>query len=111
MDLPRWVLIDRQTQEKFRQVHATSSENLYETLVRNGVEIKTSCRGSTICGRCWVQVSPEDAEALAPIQADEQLLLERHAAGVDNARLACRITFPKPNKAVTVATDYWSTSE
>lgn len=107
MDLPRYVLVDRATKATFREVPAVSSENLYETLARNGLPIRTSCRGSTICGRCWVVLEDEDLSELPPAAPDERMLLDRHAAGEPRARLACRLELPKGRKTLTVSTDYW----
>jgi len=101
------VLVDRRTGETYREVPAVSIENLYETLARNGVPIRTSCRGSTICGRCWVEVAEADLARLPEAAPDERLLLDRHAPGEPRARLACRLELPRGTKTITVATDYW----
>jgi len=108
VDLPRWILVDRRTGQTFREVFATPAETLYETLARNGLPIRTSCRGSTICGQCWVEVSEADWSAVTPAAPDEQVLLDRFAPGEPRARLSCRLAVPRDRSTVTVATDYWA---
>ncbi len=71
-----------------RRVGAAPGETLYQTLERNGLPIRSRCRGSTLCGLCWVEV-------LAPVpppRPDEAALLARHAPTRPGVRLACTLT-------------------
>jgi ferredoxin len=81
-------------------------EPLFFALERVGEPpIRTRCRGSSICGQCWVRVI--EADGLAPAAPDEQVLLDRDAPGVANARLACKLVIPEGQQRVVVSTDYW----
>ena len=102
----RFVLRQSGTSAPFASPAAARGETLYETLERHGLPIRTTCRGSTICGLCWVRVE-EDAEALAPPLPDEAALLATHAPGEPKARLACRLQLPADRDSLVVLTDYW----
>ncbi|MCA9566434.1 MAG: (2Fe-2S)-binding protein [Myxococcales bacterium] len=76
-----------------RTVGVARGESLYMALERNGLPIRTRCRGSTLCGLCWVRV-PDPPATLAAIQPDERALLDREAPNEPTARLACRLVLP-----------------
>lgn len=107
---PRFVLRHYPSGARCRTVPASTTETLYQALERAGVEIRTRCRGSTICGQCWVHVL-DDADALPPMLADERQLLDRSIPGVPDTRLACRIRLPRGVDALDVATPYWKPAE
>lgn len=73
---------------------------------RAGVQIKTRCQGSTICGLCWVVVV-EGEELFEPVAADEAQLLAStiRRKGIEGPRLACRIRMPKGVSRVVVAAE------
>lgn len=80
--------------EDVRRVGVARGETLYLTLERNGLPIRTSCRGSATCGRCWVRVL-SDIDTLPEVERDERMLLDRYAGGETNARLACKLSLPQ----------------
>lgn len=82
------------------------NETLYECLERHGFPIRTTCRGSAICGLCWVRVE-SDRDTLPPPRADEAEMLELRAPGTPEARLACRLELPESLDVMSVSTVYW----
>lgn len=100
----RFVVRNVHTGEVIASPGVAPRETLYECLERNHIPIRTTCRGSTICGLCWVQVV-DGYDELAPAIADERELLDTHAPGVPNARLACRLRLPPGRKELTVELD------
>lgn len=90
-----------------RHLHAAKSDRLYDVVDRSPLPLKTRCKGSSMCGQCWVRVV-DGFEQLPPPEPDEQALLDRNAPGVENARLACKLVLPPGVERLTVATDYWS---
>ncbi|MCB9674365.1 MAG: (2Fe-2S)-binding protein [Alphaproteobacteria bacterium] len=101
----RFVLQRRGEPGVVATVPAVRGETLYEALERTGHPIRTTCRGSTICGLCGVHVE-EGGEQLEPAAPDEQVLLEREQAGPDE-RLACRLRIPEGASKLVVSTRYW----
>lgn len=90
--------------EPITNIPMARHETVYEAIARNStVSLKTTCRGSTICGLCRVTVE-EGAEALPPVQPDERALLGEAA---ENVRLACRISLPASLQRLVVSTPYW----
>lgn len=76
-----------------RVVYASPGERIYDALIRAGVRVPTTCRGSTICGLCRVDVQ-DDVSGIAPALRDELDLLATGGAS-DTERLACRLRFPE----------------
>lgn len=87
-------------------VGVARNETLYECLERNRQPIRTTCRGSTICGLCWVEVHDGGPE-LAATRRDERELLAESAPGVPHARLACCLFLPADREELVVSTPYW----
>lgn len=104
--VPHFVLMNRRTQQVVRKVPVGHRETLYEALERLGLPIRTSCRGSTICGQCWVYVEDE-VEELPSAAPDERALLDRFAEASPQVRLACRLRLPKERSSIVVSTTYW----
>ena len=102
----RFVLLHRATGTPVRTLYACAGDKLYDVLDRNGVEVRTTCRGSTICGQCWVYVE-DGAEAVAPPAPDAAALLKRFAPAGGPVRLACRLELPPNRDRLVVSTDYW----
>ncbi len=93
-----------------RRLPAARSDRLYDVVDRSDLPLRTLCKGSSLCGQCWVHVTA-GGEALPPPAPDEQALLDRHAPGVADARLACKLVLPPGVEGLTVATAYWSPGE
>ncbi|MCB9779258.1 MAG: (2Fe-2S)-binding protein [Alphaproteobacteria bacterium] len=89
-----YLLLDRATGERRAWVAAPPGMTVYEACERAGQPLPTTCRGSTICGLCHVDVL-EGGASLPPVQADEAELLARQAPDRPRARLGCRITLPE----------------
>ena len=102
-----YTLVHHPSGQVVRRLPAAKSDRLYDVVDRSPLDLKTRCRGSSMCGQCWVRVV-EGFEQLPPAEPDEQALLDRHAPGVENARLACKLVLPPGVERLTVATDYWS---
>jgi ferredoxin len=91
--------------EPIATIPLARGETLYDAIERSGVvAIRTTCRGSTICGLCRVTVE-EGAAALDPPMADERELLGEGAPA--NVRLACRVTLPAALRRLVASTPYW----
>lgn len=80
----------------------------YEALTRAGIDVTTTCRGSTICGLCHAEVlsartAGGAAVAVPGALADEQELLDKRAPGRPHARLTCRLTRPHKAEVVELA--------
>lgn len=90
------------TGEVAARVPLGTHESVYQALERARVPIRSRCRGSTICGLCWV-VPLEGAEGLAPPLPDELHLLSLTAKGVQGARLSCRLKMPPGQDRLVVA--------
>lgn len=88
-----FLLMDRETGERRAWVAAPQGMTVYEACERAGQPLPTTCRGSTICGLCHVDVL-EGADALPPVQPDEAALLAEQAPDRPKARLGCRIGLP-----------------
>lgn len=86
-----------------RTVPAAPGDTVYDALTRAGVPLATSCRGSTICGRCHVRVCA-GGEGLPPPLPDEARLLEAHAP--PGARLACRLRLLDGMRLVLTTADW-----
>lgn len=93
MSLPHLLVEDAATGARVAWVAADRRLSAYDNLARAGVQLRTTCRGSTICGLCHVEVV-EGAEALDPVRPDEAELLARQGLAGPRHRLACRITLP-----------------
>jgi len=92
--------------ERIADAPLARGETVYDAVTRRGtVALRSTCRGSTICGLCRVTVE-EGAEALAPVMADERQILG--AGTAENVRLACRITLPAGLQRLVVSTPYWT---
>lgn len=103
MSLPAVILVhDLATGAVRARVHPAEGETLYAAAARSGVPWRTRCRGSTICGQCWVRLAP-DAEGIEPPAPDEVELLRAHAPGVEGYRLACRLVLPSGGRRLEVA--------
>lgn len=87
---PHYLLLDADSGARLGQAAAVPGLSAWECLDRAGLRLRTTCRGSTICGLCRVEVM-EGGEALPPVQPDEAMLLGE-APGA--WRLACRIRLP-----------------
>jgi ferredoxin len=96
----------RASGERVASVPAGDGETLFDALARSGRSVKTDCRGSQICGQCWVVVE-EGLEGLPPASVVEAELLEDNAGGEARARLACLLRHPEGEKKIVVSTDYW----
>lgn len=95
-----------QSGEVVARLPAGRHETLYQALERVGrPAIRTRCRGSSLCGQCWVRV--EAASGLEPARPDEEALLLREAPHEPRARLACRLRIPDGETSVAVSTSYW----
>jgi len=103
----RFIVKHRHTGEPIAQPGVARGETVYECLARNGVPIRTTCKGSTICGLCVVLVEGGDdvLAALPEVLADERALLDRHGNTEPNARLACRLQLPQGHDHLVVALD------
>lgn len=98
------VLKHRHTGSVLAQPAIARGETVYACLERHGLPIRTSCRGSTICGLCVVLVE-EGLEDLPPTRPDEQQLLDRFGNTEPQARLACCLTMPKGRRRLVLALD------
>jgi ferredoxin len=88
------------------RVPAGEGETLLDAATRAGQSIRTSCRGSLICGQCVVVVE-EGLESLPAPSADEAEMLESSAPGEPRARLACQLKHPAGLTKIAVSTGYW----
>lgn len=107
--LSYFVITDAETGETLGSVIAGAGETLYDAATRSGISVRTSCRASSICGQCWVDVLQTDAP-LDSALPDEAELLERYAEG-RNPRLACRLRLPDGASRVEVTAVGWSRSD
>ena len=98
----RYVVRHLRSGQTLSRPAVAPGETLYETLERHGLPIRTTCRGSTICGLCVVRVE-EGLEDLVPPSDAERILLDRHGNTEPNARLACQLTFPDSRDEVVVS--------
>ncbi len=105
----RFVLKRTGDDDVVATVGVARNETLYECLERNRHPIRTTCRGSTICGLCWVEVHDGGPELVAT-RRDEQELLAESASGIPNARLACCLFLPTDRDELVVSTSYWKAS-
>lgn len=87
------LLVRRSTGEDVAKLPFAPGQTAFELLHRANLGLRTRCLGSSICGLCWV-VPGEGREALPPMAPDERALLSRTAAGVEGARLSCRLVLP-----------------
>jgi ferredoxin, 2Fe-2S len=74
-------------------VRVPPGQTLMAAATAAGWRWPTVCKGSAICTRCVVQVAPDVAEALSPMEADEREALERNrwfGEPVSGERLACQ---------------------
>ena len=99
---PHVELVDRETGEVIARPAAPRRTSVYHIFERSGIPIRTTCRGHTICGLCWVHVL-EGGDALPPPAPDERDLLDRTAKGARDARLACRLELPVGQQKLVVA--------
>ena len=93
MKSPHYVVHDARSGQVYAQVPASPWLSAYESLERAGVQLPTTCRGSTICGLCRVEVL-EGAQALPAPLADELQLLGGPDPALAPVRLACRLRLP-----------------
>ncbi len=105
LDYRRFVL-QRADGTPVATVPAARGETLFDAVQRAGRSIRTHCRGSTICGQCWVIVE-DGLDALPPASPSEQELLDQYADDDPRARLACQIEHPETPSAIVVSTVYW----
>lgn len=102
MAVPVTILVrDLATGAVRARVYPAAGETLYAAAARAGVPWRTRCRGSTICGLCWVRVDRGDR--LAPPEPDEREVLRIDAPADPRARLACRLVVPEGVSALEVA--------
>lgn len=90
---PHYELRDRDSDAPIARVAASPFLSAWESLDRAGVHLRTTCRGSTICGLCRVEVV-EGADLLPPVLPDEAALLGPDRDATPPVRLACRIRMP-----------------
>ena len=74
-------------------VEATSGTNLMRAAVERGIRgIVGECGGQAMCATCHVYVHPEYLDRLAPIDEDEEEMLEDTAAPrLERSRLGCQV--------------------
>ncbi len=106
MSYRRFVLKRTGSDEPVATFGYARGETLYECLERHRFPIRTTCRGSTICGLCWVRVHDGGPDT-AVTRSDEAQLLEDSAPGEPDARLACCLELPAGRDHLVVSTDYW----
>lgn len=98
----RYVVKHLETGETLAQPGVAKGETVYECLERNGVPIRTTCRGSTLCGQCVVRVLDGADDLTAPHEG-ERFLLERFGHTHPHDRLACQVSLPKGRSELVVA--------
>lgn len=102
MSLPHFVVLDADSGERIAWVAADRRLSAYDNLARAGVQLATTCRGSTICGLCHVQVV-DGARDLPTALADEVELLARRGLSAPEHRLACRVLLPEAREHLVLA--------
>lgn len=85
-----------------RTARVPPGETLFQAIRLAGLPLGSSCDGDALCGWCRVRIL-EGADALSPMDAEEQRLLARKGADPDE-RIACLARVQGP---VTVTTAYW----
>lgn len=90
MNLRQVVLVHPDSGAPWARLYPGRGETVLHAALRAGAPIRTTCRGSTICGLCRVEVR-EGGEGLAPAEPDERDLL---GPAPPNVRLACRVELP-----------------
>ncbi len=76
---------------KIREVDAKANRTLMEVLRDEGFEIKALCGGCCSCATCHVYLDPAFVERLAPMQDDENMLLDGSSHRKPESRLSCQI--------------------
>ncbi len=106
MGYRRFVLKRTGEDETLATLGVAHNETLYECLERHRWPIRTTCRGSTICGLCWVHVEG-GGEDTRVVRRDERELLEEQAPGEEDVRLACCLFLPEGREQLVISTSYW----
>ena len=104
MSYPRCIV---QTTDgtQLAEVPLGRQETAYDALSRSLWPLRSTCGGSTICGRC--RVTLVDAERPPPpALEDERLLLGADAS--PEVRLGCRLRLPPGGSWLRLSTPYWS---
>ncbi|MHA1724730.1 MAG: ASKHA domain-containing protein [Promethearchaeota archaeon] len=71
-----------------RRIHFKSDQSIYQTLISNGIRIRSLCGGLGTCGKCKILIQ-KGKNALTPPTQSEQELLEKEELE-KNWRLACQ---------------------
>jgi 2Fe-2S ferredoxin len=81
-------------------------DSVMEGAIKNGVDgIVAECGGACMCGTCHVYVDPAWLGRLAPIQEDENAMLDTTACPRQpNSRLGCQIPVKKELDGLIVRT-------
>ena len=89
-----YELRDPESGQVLARVAASPFVSAYESFEKAGLQLPSTCRGSTICGLCRVIVL-EGGDQLPAVLADEAELLGDDGDAMPPVRLACRIKLPR----------------
>lgn len=103
MFYPRCILQTTQG-EALAVVPLSPQETVYAALQRSRWPLRSTCGGSTICGRCRVTLLDADLPP-PPALEDERLLLGAEAPA--RVRLGCRLRLPPGGAWLRLSTPYW----
>ncbi|TXC70208.1 2Fe-2S iron-sulfur cluster binding domain-containing protein [Sphingomonas ginsenosidivorax] len=89
-----------------RTIDAADGASVMEAIREAGIdELLALCGGALSCATCHVHVDPAHADALPPMSANEDDLLDSSGHRDATSRLSCQIraTADLPRLAVTIA--------
>lgn len=72
-------------------LEAMEGWRVMEVIRDNDLPIKAECGGACSCATCHVYVDETWLDTLAPMQADEEEMLDEAFEVEDNSRLSCQI--------------------
>jgi ferredoxin, 2Fe-2S len=90
--MAKLIVVNRAGEE--REVEGENGLSVMEIIRDNGFdELLALCGGCCSCATCHVYVDPAFADAIDPISADEDDLLESSSHRGEASRLSCQIPF------------------
>ena len=90
-------------QSSYGEQPVASGSTLMDAVLKIGLPVASSCRGDGVCTKCRLRVRSLEQDAVSPVSAFEQGLLDRIAADNDE-RISCQT---EVRGRIEVDADYW----
>jgi len=92
------------TQGESKEIKLSVGLSLMELLRDEGYDdILAMCGGCCSCATCHVHVSGDNASLLAPVEEDEEMLLEAtDEYDANKSRLSCQVELEEEHAGITV---------